>query len=79
MRVAFHENNRNHENDENGEDGSDSYKQGVQCWIGENHSNHREDENHGNLGCKQQVPQTMGLEMHEAMHELSPNHARIGP
>ena len=37
MRVAFHDNDGNHENDEKDEDNSDSYKQGVECWIGGNH------------------------------------------
>ena len=49
VRVALHENDGNHENDEND---SDSYKQGVECWIGGNHGNHENDENHGNPGCK---------------------------
>ena len=53
----FHEKDGNHENDE---DNSDSYKEGVECWIRGNHGN---DENHGNLGCKPRVPQTMASEM----------------
>ena len=39
-RVAFHENDGNHENDEHN---SDSYNQGVECWIRENHRNHKDD------------------------------------
>ena len=57
-RVAFHENDGNHKNAENDEDNSDSYKQEVECWINENHETHRNDENHGNPGCKPGVPQT---------------------
>ena len=62
VRVAFHENDGNRENDENDEDNSDSYKQGVECWIGGNHGDHENDENHENPGCKPRVPQTTGLE-----------------
>ena len=58
MRVAFHENDGNHGNDENDKDNSDSYKQGVECWIGGNHGNHGDDENHENPGYKPRVPQT---------------------
>ena len=43
MQVAFHENDGNRENDE---DNSDSHKQGVECCISGNHSNHGNDENH---------------------------------
>ena len=71
VRVAFHENDRNHENDEN-DDNSDSYKQGVECWIRGNHGGNREnDENHGNPGCKSQVPQTTGLEIPEKRQAFS--------
>ena len=51
------------ENDENDENDSDSYKQGVEYWIRENHGNHENDENHENRGCKPRVPQTKGLEI----------------
>ena len=53
----FTKNNGNHENDE---DNSDKYKQGVECWISGNHGNHGNDKDHGNPGCKPQVPQTTG-------------------
>ena len=65
MYVAFHENDRNHESDENDEDNSDSYKQGAECWMSGNHGDHRNDENHWNLGCKPPVPQTTGIEIPE--------------
>ena len=53
MRAAFHQDDRNHENDKSDEDNSDSYQQGV-------------DKDHGNAGCKPQVPQTTGLEIPES-------------
>ena len=50
-------------NGENDEDNSDSYKQGVECWIGRNHGNDTKNtEIRGaNHGCR--VPQTTGLEI----------------
>ena len=58
MRVAFQKKDENIENDDNNEDSSDNYKQGVECWNAGKHGNSRHDENHGNPGCKLQVPQT---------------------
>ena len=58
-------NDRKHENNENDEDNSDSYKQGVECWIGGNHGSHGNKENCRNPGCKPRVPQTTGLEIPE--------------
>ena len=63
LRVAFHESDRNRENDKNDEDNLDSYKQGVECQNSGNRRNLGIDENHGNPGCKPQVPQVMGFEI----------------
>ena len=71
-RVAFHENDRNHENNETTEDNSDSYKQGVECWIGGNHGNHRKDENHGNPGCKPRGLDTLPWSCREQAEKCQP-------
>ena len=57
--LAFlHDNDETHEN---GKDNSDLHNKGIDGWSSDDHRNHGNDENLGNLGCKPKFPQNLCL------------------